>query len=410
MDNENATLYALAMARATTYMFGSFRLEPEEGRLLRDGEPVALRPKVFDALVALVRRRGRLAEKSALIHEIWPDSAVEESNLASTVSELRQVLGDSRADVTYIETVPKRGYRFVAEVQVLSSSAASTEGPPPEQEIFFTTSSDGVRIAYAVAGKGSPLVKTANWLNHLEFDWHSPVWVHLMRELSRDHTLVRYDERGNGLSDWQAHDLSFEAFVADLESVVEAAGIDRFPLLGISQGCAVAVAYAVRHPERVTRMVLHGGYARGWRLRGEEADRSLVRGLVEAIRTGWGRDVEAFRQLFAAIYIPSGTPEQQQWWIDLQRVSTSPENAARLLEAWGSIDVSDVLTKVSVPTLVSHCRRDVGVPFEFGRGLAAGIPGARFLPLDSDNHLILEHEPAWAIWLAAVREFLAENA
>ncbi len=408
------------MTETQTYLFGPFRLEVAEGRLLREGDVVPLRPKVFDTLVALVERAGRLVEKDDLVAELWPEAVVEEGNLATCVSALRRALGDSRADATYIETVPKRGYRFVAPVRAPSGAGTTAaahvpgpltpEPPPAEQEIRFATAPDRVRIAYAIAGDGPPLVKTANWLNHLEFDWRSPVWVHLMREMTRNHRFVRYDERGNGLSDWDVADLSFEAFVRDLETVVDAAGLDRFALLGISQGCAVSIAYAVRHPERVTRMVLHGGYPMGWRLRPDRHDETGWReGLVEMARTGWGRDSDAFRQVFASIYIPDGTPDQQRWWTELQKVSTSPENAGRLQDTFATIDVRALLPQVAVPTLVTHCRGDAAVPFDAGRALASGIPGARFLPLASDNHLILEHEPAWAEWVKAVRGFLEEE-
>jgi DNA-binding winged helix-turn-helix (wHTH) protein/alpha-beta hydrolase superfamily lysophospholipase len=398
------------------YLFGDFRLDVAERRLTRDGENVPLRPKVFDTLVELVRNAGRLVDKAALFQAVWPETVVEEGNLAHNVSILRKALGEGKTDQEYIETVPKRGYRFVAQVAVEGDgarpapTAVATEAQAlPEQRIAFTVTADGVRIAYATSGEGPPLVKAANWLNHLEFDWRSPVWHHVMRELSTGRMLVRYDERGNGLSDWGAEDLSFEAFVTDLEAVVDAVGLDRFPLLGISQGCAVSIAYAVRHPERVTRMVLHGGYAKGWRLRGGEELSGWREGLVEMIRHGWGRDVPGFRQIFASIYIPDATPEQTQWWTDLQRVTASPENAARLLETLGRIDVVDLLPKVSVPTLVTHSRGDAGIPFFAGKALAQGIPGARFLPLESDNHLILAHEPAWPIWRSAVRGFLADS-
>ncbi|HSE94447.1 MAG TPA: alpha/beta fold hydrolase, partial [Methylomirabilota bacterium] len=358
------------------YRFGDYRLDEAEHRLTRNGEELPLRPKVFDTLVALVRNAGRLVDKAELFETVWPDTVVEEGNLAHNVSLLRKVLGGGKTDQEFIVTVPKRGYRFVADVAVEAGPAAKpgpedVAGPAalPPQTIGFTTTTDGVRIAYATSGEGPPLVKAANWLNHLEFDWQSPVWHHVMRELSTGRTLVRYDERGNGLSDWDVDDLSFEAFVADLEAVVDAVGLDRFPLLGISQGCAVSIAYAARHPERVTRMVLHGGYAKGWRLRGGELT-GWREGLVEMIRSGWGRDVPGFRQIFASIYIPDATPEQTRWWTDLQRVTASPENAARLLETLGRIDVVDLLPRVSVPTLVTHSRGDAGVPFFAGEVLA----------------------------------------
>jgi DNA-binding SARP family transcriptional activator/pimeloyl-ACP methyl ester carboxylesterase len=278
-----------------------------------------------------------------------------------------------------------------------------------KQDIRCCMTADGVRIAFASTGKGPPLVKCANWLNHLEFDWQSPVWRHLLRELSSEFRLIRYDERGNGLSDWKVDDLSYEGMVRDLESVVDAAGLDRFPLLGISQGCAVSIGYAVRHPERVTRMVLHGGYAKGWRARSNPSEIARREAMLTLVREGWGQENPAFRQIFASWYIPDGSPEQWRWWNDLQRISTSPENAARLIVELGKIDVSHLLAQVSVPTLVVHNVNDAAVPFSSGRELASGIPGARFLPLDSCNHVILDHEPAWPRFLEEIRSFLHED-
>jgi pimeloyl-ACP methyl ester carboxylesterase len=280
--------------------------------------------------------------------------------------------------------------------------------PPPDekQDIRFCMTRDGVRIAFATAGKGAPLVKTANWLNHLEFDWQSPVWRHVTRELTADFRLIRYDERGNGLSDWDVKDFSLELMVQDLETVVDAAGLDRFPLLGISQGCAVAISYAVRHPERVTRMVLHGGYAKGWRARANPSEIARREAMLTLVREGWGQDNPAFRQIFTSWYIPDGSLEQWRWWNDLQRISTSPENAARLMIDLGNINVTELLPKVSVPTLVLHSVQDAAVPFSAGRELATSIPGAGFVPLDSRNHLILEQEPAWPRFLGEVRSFL----
>ncbi|HEX6117983.1 MAG TPA: alpha/beta fold hydrolase [Dongiaceae bacterium] len=283
------------------------------------------------------------------------------------------------------------------------SDAAATE---PTQDIRFCVTGDGVRIAFASAGDGPPLIKTANWLNHLEFDWQSPVWRHLLSELSADFRLIRYDERGNGLSDWKVDDFSVEALVCDLETVVDAAGLDRFPLLGISQGCAVAICYAVRHPERVTRMVLHGGYAKGWRARANPSEIAKREAMLTLVREGWGQENPAFRQIFTSWYIPDGNLEQWRWWNDLQRISTSPENAAQLMIALGNIDVTHLLPQVTTPTLVLHSRDDAAVPFSTGRELATSIPGARFMPLNSRNHLILEQEPAWPRFLEEVRSFL----
>jgi pimeloyl-ACP methyl ester carboxylesterase len=232
------------------------------------------------------------------------------------------------------------------------------------------------------------------------------VWRHWLRELTRENCLVRYDERGNGLSDWDAADLSFNAFVEDLETVVDAAAVDQFDLLGISQGAPVAIAYSLRHPGRIRRMVLLGGYSRGWALRLKGDDLARRQAMVTLSRTGWGSETPAFRQMFTSLYIPGGTPEQLGWWDELQRVSTSPENAERLQLALGTIDVSEMLSSVEVPTLVAHATRDHVIPIEAGRELARGIPGSQFVELDSENHVLLEHEPAWSEFLQTFRAFL----
>src|SRR2546423_133756 len=275
-----------------------------------------------------------------------------------------------------------------------------------EQQIHFCTTHDSVRIAFATVGEGPPLVKAANWLSHLEFDWQSPIWRHLLAEFARDHTFIRYDERGNGLSDWNCSDLSFNAWVDDLESVVEAAGLDRFPLLGISQGGAVAIAYAVRHPEKVSHLILYGAYARGWAKRDSPEEIEQRQAQLTLVRLGWGKDNPAFRQLSTSLYAPDATPEQAQSFNDLQRVSTSPANAVKLLTEMGDIDVVDLLSQVKVPTLVLHCRDEAGVPFEEGRKIAGTIPGARFIPLEGRNHLLLEGAPSWGKFVTEIRRFI----
>jgi pimeloyl-ACP methyl ester carboxylesterase/tRNA A-37 threonylcarbamoyl transferase component Bud32 len=275
------------------------------------------------------------------------------------------------------------------------------------QDVHFTASADGARIAYALTGSGPPLVKTANWLNHLEFDLQSPVWRHWLRELSRDHRLVRYDERGCGMSDADAGSAGLEAWVADLEAVVDAAGLDRFPLLGISQGGPVAIAYATRHPERVTKLILYGTYARGWARRGasqQELDEREA--MLTLTRLGWGRDLPAYREPFTQTFIPGATDEQRDWFNELQRITCSPENAVALQRAMGEIDIEALLPQVRVPALVLHARGDMRCSFEEGRRLAGKIPDSRFVALEGNNHLLLESEPAWPIFLREVRAFL----
>jgi pimeloyl-ACP methyl ester carboxylesterase len=279
--------------------------------------------------------------------------------------------------------------------------------PLPEQQIRFCTSSDGARIAYATTGTGPPLVKAANWLSHLEFDWNSPVWRHWIRELSRDHTLVRYDERGCGLSDWAAEEFSLDAWVRDLEAVVDRLGLERFPLLGLSQGGPIAIAYTVRHPERVSRLILYGSYSRGRTHRNlSEREREEREVMLRMIAVGWGQDHAAFRQVFTSLFIPGGSPEQVRWFNELQRVSATPENAARIARTFDDLDVQELAPRLDLPTLVLHASGDLRIPFAEGRRLASLIPGARFVPLESGNHILLESEPAWHRFIREVRTFL----
>ncbi len=277
-----------------------------------------------------------------------------------------------------------------------------------QQDIRFCTAADGVRIAYAAIGRGPPLVKAPNWLTHLEYEWQSPFWRHWWEELAQDHTVIRFDQRGCGLSDWNVEDLSSEAWVSDLEAVVEAAGIDTFDLLGISQGGGVAIEYAIRHPERIKHLVLYGTYTRGWRKRGQSLEENNA--LLTLLREGWGRDNPVYRQIFTLTFMPEATQEQIAWFNDLQRASTSPENAYRTRIATGDIDVLDKLQRITAPTLVLHARGDERIPVSEGRLIASLIPDARLVELDSRNHLTLADEPAWQVLVSEVRAFLATEA
>ena len=274
-----------------------------------------------------------------------------------------------------------------------------------DQKIGFCTAQDGVRICYATVGEGPPLVKAPNWLSHLEFEWQSPIWSHWWVELAAHHTVIRFDQRGSGLSDRNVEDLSFDAWVSDLEAVVEALQLEQFVLLGISQGGAVAIEYTARHPEKVEKLMLCGAYARGALKRGqisvEEHDARMT-----LTRHGWGRDDPTYRQMFTSGFMPEATAEQASWFNELQRVSTSPETAARLQETSAIIDVLHRLPEITAPTLVLHAIGDRRVPYEQGRQLGSLISGAKLVGLDSNNHLLIESEPAWKTCQAAVREFL----
>jgi class 3 adenylate cyclase/pimeloyl-ACP methyl ester carboxylesterase len=277
-----------------------------------------------------------------------------------------------------------------------------------KQEIRFCSTPDGVQLAYSTVGQGPPLVKTGNWMTHLEYDLESPIWRHLYLELAKVRTLLRYDARGNGLSDRAVDDISFDAFVRDLEAVIEAAQVTQFALLGISQGCAIAIAYAVRHPERVSHLILYGGFAQGRNKRARGvAEKDEDAAMLTLMRLGWGKENPAFRQLFTSQFMPGATKTQEDWFNELQRITVSPETAVRILEVASDTDVTALLPQVRVPTLVMHARDDARVPFEAGRRMAASIPGAQFVTLQGRNHLFLETEPAFGQFLEQIRPFLA---
>jgi pimeloyl-ACP methyl ester carboxylesterase/DNA-binding CsgD family transcriptional regulator len=277
-----------------------------------------------------------------------------------------------------------------------------------EQQIRFCTTPDGVRLAYTVNGGGPAVVKAGNWLTNLEFDWGSPVWRHWLEALADGYSLIRYDERGGGLSDRDVPGFGLDVWLDDLETVIEAAGLERFALVGISGGGTLAIAYAVRHPERVACLVLYGCYARGRTRRGPKA-REEADALLSLIRVGWGEANPAFRRVFTSLFVPEATEQQMQWFDELQRASMSAENAVRVRMARGEIDVTELAPRVRVPTLVLHARDDAMVPFEEGRSLAGLIPGARFVPLVGRNHILLESEPAWREFVAEYRSFLRSS-
>jgi len=299
--------------------------------------------------------------------------------------------------------VPASSGRIGSTSGGVAVAAGERYGRRVKQHVRFCTATDGVRLAYAVHGSGPPLVRVATWLSHLELDWESPVWRHWLQRLAERHTLVRYDERGCGLSDSNIGDPSAGVWVGDLESVVDAVGLERFALLGVSQGAAIAVAYAARHPDRVCDLVLYGGYARGRRFRGQDDEEDAI---VGAIRAGWKAPNPAFRRVFGALFLPDGTPEQMAWYEDLLWRTTTVEAATGLFRARGGLNVCELAPQVRARTLVMHARDDRVVPVEEGRLLAALIPDARFVLLESANHILLEHEPAWDVFLAEIGAFL----
>jgi class 3 adenylate cyclase/pimeloyl-ACP methyl ester carboxylesterase len=277
-----------------------------------------------------------------------------------------------------------------------------------KQEISYCTAADGVRLAFATVGSGRPLLKSAHYLSHLEYDWELPIGREFLRALAKEYSLTRYDSRGNGLSDWNVGEISLDAWVSDMETVVDAAGLERFPLLALSQGVAVAIAYAVRHPDRVSHLVLYGGYAVGNNKNPNltEADRERLAALRTLVKVGWGSDDPTFRQIFTSLMMPSATKEQAQAFNDLQRLSGSAEVAVRYFDTTANIDVRPLLSKVKTPTLVMHTRDERRMPVALSRDLAAGIPRARFVALPGQDHILVEQHPGLPLFFRELNNFL----
>lgn len=319
-------------------------------------------------------------------------------------SKLVEYYATEGAGDTVLVSLPKGRYRPSFEVRAAQPAATPSM---PKQEIRYCQADDGTSIAYALSGRGYPLVKAANWLSHLEFDHQSPVWRHWWRELASRYRLVRYDTRGGGLSDWQPRAMTFDAWVEDLHRVVDSAGLDKFALFGMSQGVSVAVAYAAKYPQRLSHLILYGGFVRGLKKRGNTLSLEQLDLMDHLIRVGWGYPQPAFRQAFGAMFIPDGTNEQFKWFDELQRASMSPENAAQFLRVAHEVDLRPLLGKIQAPTLVIHASHDNAVPFEEAKIIAGGINDARLKVLDSNNHILFEHEPAWPEFLAEIESFLA---
>jgi len=378
------------------------RLEDVPDEALRHARALSLLEPANEAaqatLVRLLRAAGRSREAEQQFRSA--QRRLEQFDAVST-GALRQAAQLSRQ----AELRPGAAYQIVPRFHVERLRAC-----PASHQVQFCRTSDGVRIAYARVGDGPPLVWAAHWLSHLSFSWESPIWQHWTEEFAKDHSFVHYDERGNGLSDWDNPKFSVDAFVRDLEAVVDALGFDRFALIGSSKGGATAMAYAARHPERVSHLVLCGAFAQGWRVWGNGAEIERREAIITLTRQGWAQDNPAFRQILTSLLLPDATREEMDSFNNLQRISASAENAARLLQSSGEINVLDLLPSIAAPTLVLHCRDDAAMPFAQGQLIASRIPRARLVPLESRNHVLLPRDPAWAAFLSEVRRFLREGA
>ena len=352
--------------------------------------------------------RDRWAQRWLADDEFAPEAA-EAAILARRAAGHKQAADDLESELRdrfRDAGLPQPNFAGARESSVQGTSHTSL----PDQDIRFLTTHDEVTIAWASVGDkaSAPLVKAANWFTHMELDWQAPIWSPLYQELARSFHFIRYDERGCGLSDWDVADISIESFVTDLKQVVDAAGIERFPLLGISQGAAVSIEFAARYPDRVSHLVLFGGYDCGWRHSATEDEVREREAVMVLTETGWGRDNPAYRHMFSQTFMPDATAEELEWFDEFQRQTASAENAVRFLDAFAQIDVRDRLEQIECPTLVIHSRGDQRIPFETGRKLAARIPNARFAGIESNNHLLLGREPASTKFVSLVRDFLLE--
>lgn len=390
------------------YRFGHCELSTDSRELRVEGAPVRVEPKVFDLLCCFVEHPGRLLSHDELIERVWGGRIVSDSAIGARISAARAAIGDDGARQELTLTLPRRGFRFLPTVETGNPTETASVGRKSSgkrHNARFCQSPDGTRIAYATIGSGYPLARAGHWLTHLEYDWRSPLWRPFLQGLSESFSLTRYDQRGNGLSDWDVADLSLARCVDDLEAVADDAHLDRFALYGTSQGVPIAIAYTIRHPERVSHLILHGGYRRGRLVRTSAQERAEGEAILTLIRHGWGRTDGAFVQAFSSMFIPGAETDQLRSLAELQRRSTSPENAARLRKAVDHFDVSDILHQISAPTLVLHARDDGIHPLDQGRKLAADIPGAEFVLLESGNHVLLETEAAWNDFFNEIEAF-----
>lgn len=394
--------------------FGTFDLDLARRVLLCRGNPVPLGSRAVEVLCELVRANGELVEKDALMARVWPGTIVTDNNLQVQISALRRALASEDGGAAWLKTVAGRGYRFVAPLREAGNSAAAFAPPatskPADQTVQFVQAPDGVHIAAAATGQGPALLRTGLWMTHLEHEWRTDVWGPLNTRLSERFRLLRYDQRGTGMSDRTVPALGFNTTVSDLEAVAGRCAPGRIALLGISQGASTAIEFAVRHPGRVSCMVLLGGYARGWRKRGDAGLAERGEALQALTRQGWGQQNPAFRQLFTSLGWPDAPRAEMDAINELQRLSASADIAAEIVGLTGDVDVAARLHLVKVPTLVMHSEHDSWVAVSLGRELATGIPGAQFVSLASTSHVVQPGEPAWERCVAGIVEFVGRHA
>ena len=397
------------------YAFNQCRLDSGRFQLTRGDETVSVEPLVFDLLVYLVENRDRVVSRDELLENLWKGKVVTDSALGVRLKDARKAVGDSGSQQAVIKTIHGRGYQFVAAVtenpaaqdaDESRSSPGRVIGLADQSPVRFCSSADGTRIAYAQVGSGYPMVSVGSWMTHLEEDWYNPTWGHYLSHLARDFTVIRYDQRGNGMSDWDDVEITFERMVEDLKAVIDCYDYDRVALFGPSQAASVSLAFARQYPEKVSHLILHGAYVRGRCRRGNPEEAAESEALVTMIRQSWGRDNPVARQMMTSLFMPDASREDMAWFNEFQKNCGPGDNIARFREVFDNIDISGQVAEIDIPTLVVHSAGDSAAPLAEGKFIASRIPGARLVTLNSKNHMVFENEPGFGRFLDAVREFM----
>ena len=397
------------------YRFNQCTLDTERYQLSLQGKPVSVEPLVFDLLVYLVEHRDRVITREELLDNLWEGKVVTDSALGVRLKDVRKAVQDNGVKQEVIKTFHGRGYQFIAKAKKTTANISVGEtqvsskvgiGLAEQSPVRFCSSVDGVSIAHAIVGEGYPLVAAGSWMSHLEEDWSNPMWGHYLSNLARNYTVIRYDQRGNGMSDWDNVDISFDRMVDDLKTVIDCYDYDKVALFGPSQAASVSIAFARQFPDKVSHLILYGAYSRGRCKRGNPEGIEESKALVTLIRQSWGRDNPVVRQMMTSLFMPDASLEESTWFNEFQKTCGPGENLARFRELFDNIDVSNLLAEINIPTLVIQCVGDSVAPLSEGKLIASRIPGAKLVTLNSKNHMVFEKEPGFKRFLDAVHNFM----
>ncbi len=393
------------------YRFANCTLDTSRHALTRDGAPVHVEPQVFALLEFLAERGGELVTRDEIVDRVWNGRIVSEAAISARIKSARVAVGDSGQTQSVIRTVTRRGLQMSADV-LRDGEAPAKPGPAVPNEkptVRMATSRDGSGIAWSARGEGPPVVRAGHWITHLELDLASMIWRPWIDRMGAGRRLIRYDLRGTGLSERQCGPLSFEAFVDDLEAVVDAAGLDRFSLIGTSQSTAVSLEFAARYPERVDRIFSFGGFIQGAKVRDKALGHSMTDALSNMIMQGWGDPGSGFMTAFGSLFIPSASREQIDCFAEMQIQSATAEQAVAIREVNAAYDLVDRLADVKVPVCLVHARGDALHPFSQGQLMARCLPDAELHSVDSNNHILLPDEPAFAEMMDIYDSFLPKK-